>query len=327
MPNAPINIKRYLYPQIEPYAAEHIDVGDGHSIYVEQSGNQHGIPVLFIHGGPGGGCNPLQRRFFDPELYRIILFDQRGCGHSRPHASIDHNTTWHLISDMETIRKKFKIDQWILFGGSWGSTLALLYAQKHTAHVHSIILRGIFLMMERELRWFYQEGTSAIFPEAYENFIELLPEDQREDVITAYYKLLTGADTAKQLVAAKRWSIWEGSSVTLIPEDTQTQQLQSASFALAFARLEAHYFYNKGFLECDDQILKDCTLLQNIPMSIVQGRYDAICPPRSAWALKKQCPHADLNIIKVAGHSAFEPDIIHALVTATDKHAKLYNEG
>lgn len=321
MPNAPTHIRRHLYPTIEPYSAEHLDVGDGHEIYVEQSGNKDGIPVIFIHGGPGGGTSPLQRRFFDPEKYRIILFDQRGCGRSRPHASVDHNTTWHLIGDMERIRKYLSIDKWVLFGGSWGSTLALLYAEQHSDRTSAIVLRGVFLMMQSELNWFYGHGTSAIFPEAYERFIEIIPENERGDIIKAYCERLMGDDPEVQLEAAQRWSVWEGNAVTLVPDDMQLRQSAAPDFALAFARIEAHYFLNNGFLEQDDQILANAHKIQHIPTTIIQGRYDAICPPRSAWELKKALPSATLKIIPVAGHSAFEADIVHELVTAMDKLA------
>ncbi len=313
---------RALFPPIEPYERTHIDVGDGHTVYVEQSGKRNGMPVLFVHGGPGGGTGPVQRRFFDPAKYRIILFDQRGCGRSRPHASLDHNTTHHLIADMEVIRRAFGIDRWMLFGGSWGSTLALLYAQAYPERVTHLVLRGIFLMMERELKWFYERGTSAIFPEAWDQFIAPIPEGERGDIIKAYYQRLTSdLPRSEVLTFARAWSLWEGSTVTLVPDDTQQIHALDPSFALAFARIEAHYFFHRGFLKYDDQILKETHKIAHIPTHIVQGRYDAICPPQSAFELHRHLPNSTLDMIPVAGHSAFESGIQHSLINATDAFA------
>ncbi|MCK0069179.1 prolyl aminopeptidase [Kordiimonas laminariae] len=310
---------RTLYPTIEPYSVQHLAVDGGHQIYVEQSGNPNGIPILFVHGGPGGGTSGIQRRFFNPKKFRIILFDQRGCGKSRPHASLENNTSWDLVADMEAIRKHLGINRWSLFGGSWGSTLALLYAQAYPAQVDNLILRGIFLMRQRELDWFYQNGTRSIFPEAWDRFERVIPEEERGDMITAYYKRLTEVEyTEDQLIFAKEWSLWEGSTVTLMPDHEQRSHSIDPVFALAFARIEAHYFKHKGWLESDDQLLTDAKKLINIPTTIVQGRYDAICPPISAWDLSKAMPWAKLKMVPVAGHSAFEPAIQHELICATD---------
>ncbi len=310
---------RTLYPPIEPYARERLAVSGGHDLYLEQSGNPAGLPVLFVHGGPGGGTGPIQRRFFNPEKYRIILFDQRGCGRSRPHASLTHNTTWDLVADMDAIRKHLDIDQWLLFGGSWGSTLSLIYAETHPKHVYGLILRGIFLMREQELNWFYQGGTRALFPESWERFAGMVPAAERTDLISAYYKRLTDPAFEKdRLHFAKEWSLWEGSTVTLVPDDEQRAHSVDPIFALAFARIEAHYFKNKGFLNSDDQILRDAGKLVDTPVTLIQGRYDAICPPTSAWELSRAMPWAKLKIVPVAGHSAFEPSIQHELICATD---------
>lgn len=310
---------RTLYPSIEAYQTDMLSVGQGHEIYVEQSGNPAGIPILFIHGGPGGGTNPVQRRFFNPEKFRIILFDQRGCGKSHPSAGLEANTTWHLVEDMETIRRTLGIDRWALFGGSWGSTLALIYAQTYPDTVSALILRGIFLMRQEELDWFYRNGTSAIFPEAWERFKSQIPADEHHDLVGAYYRRLTeDRHAAQRLHFAREWSLWEGSTVTLVPDESQRSHSLDPMFALAFARIEAHYFKHKGFLDADGQLLRDAGRLKNIETHIIQGRYDAICPPRSAVALAKAMPWANLKIVPVAGHSAFESAIQHELICATD---------
>ena len=310
---------RTLYPPIEPYASERIHVSGGHQIYVEQSGNPDGIPILFVHGGPGGGTSSIQRRFFNPKKFRIILFDQRGCGRSRPHASLDDNTTQDLISDMEVIRETYKIKSWALFGGSWGSTLALLYAEEYPEVVKSLILRGIFLMRPSELDWFYKSGTRAIFPEAWDRFAGQIPTDEQDDLITAYYDRLTKPEHERdRLHFAKEWSLWEGSTVTLEPDDEQRSYSVDPIFATAFARIEAHYFKHGGFLEDDNHILNNAHKIKDIPTTIIQGRYDAICPPSSAWDLSKALPSAKLKIVPVAGHSAFEAAIQHELICATD---------
>ncbi|RMD88323.1 MAG: prolyl aminopeptidase [Alphaproteobacteria bacterium] len=313
---------RTLYPPIDPHESGHLAVGDGHEIYFEISGRADGIPVVFLHGGPGGGTAPVQRRFFDPSRFRIVLFDQRGCGRSRPHASIEANTTWHLVADIERLREHLGIDRWLVFGGSWGSTLALLYAQHHPERVTGLVLRGIFLMRAREIDWFYRRGTNAIFPEAWADFVSVIPPDERDDLIAAYYRRLNGDDAEEQARAARAWSRWESHCVTLVPEKTQLRQAESQHFALAFARIECHYFSHRGFLERDNQILEDCHRIRHIPTVIVQGRYDVICPPVSALELKAALPDATLRIVPVAGHSAFEPGIVHELVTATESFAR-----
>lgn len=310
---------RTLYPPIEPFKTEHLPVSGGHEVYIEQSGKPDGIPILFVHGGPGGGTSAIQRRFFNPQKFRIILFDQRGCGNSRPHASLYENTTWTLVEDMEAIRAYLGISQWALFGGSWGSTLSLLYAEMYPERVSNLILRGIFLMRQREVDWFYQNGTSAIFPEAWHRFSGAVPEAERGDLVSAYYKRLTEPEHERErLHFAKEWSLWEGSTVTLVPDDEQRAHSVDPVFAIAFARIEAHYFINGGFLEHDNQILRDAGRLMNIPTIIIQGRYDSICPPTSAFELSKAMPWAKLKIVPVAGHSAFEPAIQHELICATD---------
>ncbi|WP_286830147.1 MULTISPECIES: prolyl aminopeptidase [Kordiimonas] len=310
---------RSLYPSIEPYVSERLKVPGGHEIYVEQSGNPVGIPIVFVHGGPGGGTSPIQRRFFNPAKYRIILFDQRGCGKSRPHASLESNTSQDLVADMEAIRQHLNIDSWFLFGGSWGSTLSLLYGEAYPEHTRGLILRGIFLSRQRELDWFYKGGTSSIFPESWARFISPIPEEERDDLISAYYKrLVDPAWEEDRLTYAKEWSLWEGSTVTLVPDEEQRAHSVDPVFALAFARIEAHYFKHRSFLETDNQILDDAHKLRGVPVTIVQGRYDAICPPTSAWELAQAMPWANLRIVPVAGHSAFEPAIQHELICATD---------
>ncbi|GEQ97243.1 proline iminopeptidase [Iodidimonas gelatinilytica] len=312
---------RKLYPPLASEFSDYLDVGDGHQLYYELSGNPDGRPVVFLHGGPGGGTSPVQRRFFDPKRYRIILFDQRGCGRSRPFASLDANTSQHLVADMERLRRHLKIDRWHVFGGSWGSTLALLYAQSYPERVTALILRGIFLMRQRELDWFYKSGTNALFPSEWQDFLAPIPLEERGDIIEAYYRRLTGPNEAERIQAAKAWSRWESSCVTLVPDEQQIRQSDNAQFALAFARIECHYFKHRGFLEHDDQILRHADRLRHIPTILVQGRYDAICPPISAWELKRALPDATLRLVPVAGHSAFEPAIVHELVTATDRLA------
>lgn len=310
---------RTLYPSLEPYASERLPVKGGHEIYVEQSGNPAGLPVVFVHGGPGGGTSPIQRRFFNPAKYRIILFDQRGCGRSRPHAGLKNNTSWDLVSDMEAIRAHLGVERWVLFGGSWGSTLSLLYAETHPERVHAMILRGIFLSRPRELDWFYQSGTRAIFPESWARFASHVPEEEKGDLIGAYHKRLTDpAFERERLTFAKEWSLWEGSTVTLVPDEEQRAHSVDPVFALAFARIEAHYFKHGCFLDSDNWILDNAHKLAGIPLTIVQGRYDAICPPISAWELAEAVPHARLKMVPVAGHSAFEPAIQHELICASD---------
>ncbi len=311
--------RRTFYPPIEPYDTGMLDVSDVHSIYYEQSGNPNGKPVVFVHGGPGGGTDAKQRRFFDPAAYRIILFDQRGCGRSTPHASLHDNTTWHLVADMEALREHLHVDTWQVFGGSWGSTLALAYAQTHPARVTELVLRGIFMLRPKELRWFYQEGASAIFPEAWEGYLAAIPEAERDDLMAAYYRRLTSDDAATRLAAAKAWSIWEASTSFLLQSADYVDHAGEDEFALAFARIECHYFVNGGFFERPDQLIADVDQIRDIPAVIVQGRYDVVCPMMSAWELSRAWPQAQLRVISDAGHSAYEPGIVDGLIEATDR--------
>jgi len=314
--------RRSFYPEIEPFDAGMLSVSSVHTLYYEQSGNPKGKPVVFVHGGPGGGTDGKQRCFFDPSVYRIILFDQRGCGRSTPHASLEDNTTWHLVSDMERLREHLEIERWQVFGGSWGSTLALAYAAKHRERVTELVLRGIFMLRPSELHWFYQEGASAIFPEAWEHYLAAIPEAERGNLIQAYYTRLTSDDPDVRTAAARAWSIWEAGTSFLQPSDDYVLHAGQDKFATAFARIECHYFVNGGFFEVPDQILRDVPLIRDIPGVIVQGRYDAVCPVTSAWDLHRAWPEAQLDIISDAGHSAYEPGIVDALITATDRFAK-----
>ncbi len=311
--------RRELYPAVEAYRTGHLNVSSLHAIYFEESGNPSGKPVVFVHGGPGGGTEPKQRQFFDPNAYRIILFDQRGCGQSRPHASLEDNTTWHLVADMELLREHLKIDKWQVFGGSWGSTLALAYAQAHPRHVSELILRGIFLLRKQEIDWFYQRGTSALFADAWEDYEKPVPEAERSDMVRAYYKRLTSDDPKVRQEAAKAWSIWEARTSNLYVKPEVVEKMGDDAFALAFARIECHYFINDGWLSGDKALLKNVDPIRHIPGVIVQGRYDVVCPMESAWALHRAWPEADLRIVADAGHSAFEPGIAHELVEATDR--------
>ncbi len=310
-----------LYPPLEPHLSGMLRVSDLHEIYYEVSGAVNGKPVIVCHGGPGGGSTPSMRRYFDPEKYKIILFDQRGCGRSTPHACLEDNTTWTLIEDMEALRALLGIEQWQVFGGSWGSTLALSYAQTHPNRVTEIVLRGIFTLRREELLWFYQEGTSWLFPDAWENYLAPIPQAERGDMIAAYHKRLIGDDKAEQIRAAKAWSLWEGGTISLLPSEERMQSFSSDAFAIAFARIECHYFINGGFFKSDDQIIKDVEKIRHIPGVIVQGRYDAVTPMKTAWDLHRAWPEADLNIIQDAGHAASEPGIIDALVRATNGFA------
>jgi proline iminopeptidase len=308
-----------LYPEIEPFDAGTLQVDDIHSVYYEQCGNPDGKPALFVHGGPGGGCNSVHRRFWDPSHYRIILFDQRGCGRSRPHAELRQNTTWHLISDMERLREHLGIERWQLFGGSWGSTLSLAYAQAQPERVTELVLRGIFLLRRREILWYYQEGASRIFPEEWEKFLAPIPPEERDDLVAAYYTRLTSDDAEERIRAARAWSMWEGSTSHLIPDVQSIEKTGHPSFAEAFARIECHYFINGGFFERDAQLLEQVERIRHIPAIIVQGRYDVVCPTESAYALHEAWPESTLQIIPDAGHSALEPGITSALIAATDQ--------
>jgi proline iminopeptidase len=311
---------RRLYPPIEPYDSGHLEAGDGHRLYWELCGNPNGKPAVFLHGGPGGGCNRDHRRFFDPARYNVLLFDQRGCGRSTPHASLEANTTWHLVSDIERLRELGGIERWLVFGGSWGATLALAYAQKHPERVSELVLRGIFTVRRSELRWLYREGASALFPDHWERFLAPIPVRERGDLIAAYHKRLTSPDVGVQLAAAKAWSEWEGALVTLLPNAQVAAQHADDAFALAFARIEAHYFLNNGFLE-EGQLIRDAGRLKSIPGTIVQGRYDVVTPAVTAWDLHKAWPEARLRILDNAGHASSEPGILHHLIEATDAYA------
>ena len=310
---------QYLYPPTDPYDQRMLDVGQGHRVYVEQCGNPAGIPVVVLHGGPGGGCSAAMRRYFDPEHYRIILFDQRGCGRSRPHASVTHNTTWHLVDDIELIRRTLDIDAWIVFGGSWGATLALIYAQAHPARVRNIVLRGVFLMTQRELDWFYGGGAGRFWPEVWARFEALIPEDERGDLISAYHRRLFSGDIAMETRFARAWSSWENALASI--HSTGSGGEAPGDYARAFARLENHYFTNAGFLEFDGQILAHAGRIKHLPGTIVQGRYDMICPPESAYALSRAWPNSDLKLIRNAGHALSEPGISAELVRTMDRIA------
>ncbi|CAE6949523.1 putative proline iminopeptidase [Pseudomonas marincola] len=309
-----------LYPEIKPYARHELSVEAPHVLYVDESGSPDGLPVVFVHGGPGAGCDALSRRFFDPNLYRIITFDQRGCGRSTPHASLENNTTWDLVADMEIIREHLNIDKWVLFGGSWGSTLSLAYAQTHPDRVSALILRGIFLCRQQELQWFYQEGASRMFPDFWQDYVAPIPVDERGDMIQAFYKRLTGPDQIAQMHAAKAWSTWEGRTATLRPNPQVVERFSEAHRALSIARIECHYFVNNAFLE-PNQLLNNMPNIAHLPGIIVHGRYDVICPLENAWELHQAWPNSELQIIRDAGHAASEVGTTDALVRAADQIA------
>ena len=310
-----------LYPEIKPHARHELAVQEPHVLYVDESGSADGLPVVFVHGGPGAGCDAASRRYFDPNLYRIVTFDQRGCGRSTPHASLEDNTTQALIADMERIREHLGIDKWVLFGGSWGSTLSLAYAQAHPDRVLGLILRGIFLCRPQEFSWFYQEGASRLFPDFWEEYIAPIPAEERDDLVQAFYKRLTGADQIAQMHAAKAWSTWEGRTATLRPNPQVVERFSEPHRALSIARIETHYFVNSAFLE-EDQLLRDMPKIAHLPGVIVHGRYDVICPLDNAWALHQAWPNSELQIIRDAGHAAAEPGITDALVRAADQMAR-----
>ena len=312
---------RTLYPSIEPYETGMLDVGDGHQVYYERSGRPGGKPAVFLHGGPGGGISPSHRQLFDPDIYDVMLFDQRGCGRSTPYASLEANTTWHLVADIELLRQLVGTEQWLVFGGSWGSTLALAYAQKHPERVSALILRGIYTMTRPELAWYYQFGVSEMHPEKWERFIALVPEDERSDVLGAYHRLLTGDDPVAQLEAANAWTIWEGETITLLPDAEFAAPFLEAHYALAFARIETHYFVNVGWME-EGQLLRDAGKLSGVPGTIVHGRYDMPCPARYAFALHEAWPDADFRLVEGAGHAYSEPGILDELIRATDRFAQ-----
>ncbi|MBN8562258.1 MULTISPECIES: prolyl aminopeptidase [unclassified Leptolyngbya] len=310
---------RQLYPAIAPYQSGMLPVSDLHTIYYEQSGNPNGKPVVFLHGGPGGGTIPTYRQYFDPSKWRIILFDQRGAGKSTPHAELRENTTWDLVSDIEKLRSHLNIDRWFVFGGSWGSTLSLAYSQTHPDRCLGLILRGIFLLRRKEILWFYQDGASWIFPDAWEHYLEPIPPEERDDMISAYYRRLTSEDAEIRSTAAKAWSVWEGTTSRLIVDPSLQSKFADDEFADAFARIECHYFINRGFFETDDQLLQNCDRIAHIPTVIVQGRYDVVCPMTSAWALHKALPESELIVVPDAGHSMMEAGILSALIDATDR--------
>jgi proline iminopeptidase len=309
-----------LYPRIEPYAAHRLQVPGGHELYIEECGNADGIPALFLHGGPGAGCGPSHRRFFDPARYRIILFDQRGSGRLTPHAGLEQNSTWDLVSDIERVRALLGIDRWLVFGGSWGSTLGLAYAETHPERVSALVLRGIFLCRPEEIHWFYQQGASWVFPDHWQDFLAPIPQAERGDLLHAYHRRLTGVDGAERLEAAKAWSVWEARCATLLPDDGIRTAFADGHMALSLARIECHYFVNQSFMALN-QLIRDAGRLASIPGVIIHGRYDLICPLQSAWELHQAWPQADFQVIPDAGHAAFEPGIAKALVAATDRFA------
>lgn len=311
---------RTLYPEIEPFETGMLDVGDGHMVYWERVGTKGAKPAVFLHGGPGGGISPAHRRLFDPALYDLVLFDQRGCGRSTPHAELETNTTWHLVADIERLRGKFGFAKWQVFGGSWGSTLALAYAQTHPDRVSELVLRGIYTLTKAELDWYYQCGVSEMFPDKWERFLAPIPEAERGDLMAAYRERLTSSDRATRIEAAKAWSLWEGETITLLPDPAIATQHGGDDFALAFARIENHFFVNAGWLE-EGQLLRDAGRLKGIPGVIVHGRYDMPCPARYAWELAKAWPDATLHLVEGAGHAYSEPGILHHLIEATDRFA------
>ena len=314
------NQLRKAYPPIEPYNSGMLDVGNGHEIYWELCGNPAGKPAVFLHGGPGAGCTEDHRRLFDPDRYRVLLFDQRGCGRSTPHAGLDSNTTWHVVDDIESLRMKFDVDRWLVLGGSWGSTLALAYAQTYPERVSELVLRGIFTVRRSELLWLYQDGASWLFPDKWQSFVEPIPEEERGDLIAAYHKRLTGNDEEERIRAARAWSLWEGETVRLMPDKKLSELHSTDEFALAIARIENHYFINKGFFK-DAQILRDTHRIRHIPGVIIHGRYDVITPMRTAWDLHRAWPEADFQPVDGAGHAFNEPGILHQTILATDRFA------
>ena len=311
--------RRELYPPIEPHRSGHLAVGDGHEIYWEECGNPDGKPVVFLHGGPGAGCEARARRFFDPARYRIFLFDQRGCGRSRPRASLEHNTTWDLVADIERLREMFGVERWQAFGGSWGSTLALAYAETHPARVTELVVRGIFMLRRKELDWFYQEGASFMYPDRWEEYLAPIPPAERGDLMRAFHRRLIGEDREQAQAAARAWAVWEGSTSYLLTDEENVRKWGEDEFALAVARIECHYFVNGGFMRSESQLLDDVGRIRHIPSVIVQGRHDVVCPMTTAWELHRAWPEAEFEVVGDAGHSAFEPGITDALVRATDR--------
>ncbi len=310
---------RELYPPIEPHDRGMLPVSPLHTIYYELCGTPEGTPAVFLHGGPGGGIVSEYRRYFDPAAYRVVLFDQRGSGQSTPHAELEANTTWDLVEDMEKLRAHLGVETWHVFGGSWGSTLALAYAETHPERVRSLCLRGIFLCRPKEIRWFYQEGASWLFPDVWEEYEKVIPEEERGDFVSAYHRRLTSADEATRVEAARAWSVWEGSTSKLFFDPASIEKFADPQFALAFARIECHYFMNNAFFPTDNYLIENVGRIRHVPSVIVQGRYDVVCPILSAWELHKAWPEADFRAVPDAGHSATEPGIIHELVSATDR--------
>jgi proline iminopeptidase len=318
--SAPAISNRELYPAIEPYRQGFLRVSELHELYYEESGNPAGKPAIFLHGGPGAGSDRRARQFFDPQHYRIVVFDQRGCGRSRPSASLVENTTWHLVADIERLRKHLGIERWLVFGGSWGSTLGLAYSEAYPERVSEIVLRGIFLLRYAEIRWFYQHGASEIFPDYWEAYRDAIPVDERDDYLNAYYQRLTGTDQRAAVAAARAWSVWEASTSFLRSNPDNIKKWGEDQFALAVARIECHYFVNRGFLRSETQLLDDVERIRHIPTTIVQGRYDVVCPATTAWDLHRVWPEADFRLVPDAGHSAFEAGNVHELVSATDRY-------
>lgn len=312
-----------FFPEIAPYNSGHFKVSDLHSLYFEEVGNPQGKPVVFLHGGPGGGISPDHRRYFDPKVYRIVLFDQRGSGQSTPIAELTDNTTWDLVSDIEKIRTHLGIDKWVVFGGSWGSTLALAYAITHPERTTGLILRGIFLCRPSEIAWFYQQGASEIFPDVWDEYLKPIPVEERGDMVTAYYKRLTHENQQIRLQAAKAWSKWEAATSRLIMDQGAIDDFDDPSYALSFARIECHYFINNAFFPTKNYLLENVAKIRHIPGVIVQGRYDVVCPARSAWDLRKAWPEAKLTFVADAGHAASEPGIRSALIEATERFKNL----
>jgi proline iminopeptidase len=313
--------RRQVFPEIEPYRTGWLKVSNTHDIYFEECGSPDGKPALMVHGGPGGGCNPSMRRYHDPARYRIILFDQRGCGRSTPHASLIDNTTWDLVADMERLREHLRVETWQLCGGSWGSTLSLAYAETHPGRVTELVLRGIFLLRKAELDWFYQEGCSWIFPDAYEAYLAPIPPEERENMIEAYHRRLTSGHRETQLAAARAWSIWEGTTLSLFHDQERVHKFGNDSYALAFARIECHYFIHKGFFGSDNRLIEEAGKIAHLPGTIVHGRYDVVTPLKNAWDLATAWPKADLRVVPDSGHAMTEPGIVHEIVTATNKYA------
>jgi proline iminopeptidase len=320
-PRAPAGLPTELFPAIEPYRRGRLRVSALHTLYFEECGTAAGRPLVFLHGGPGGGIDPVHRRYFDPARWRIVLFDQRGCGRSRPHAELRENTTWDLVADIERLREHLGVERWTVFGGSWGSTLALAYAETHPERCTALILRGIFLLRRRELQWFYQEGASQLFPDVWEEFLAPIPPRERDDLMQAYYRRLTSKRRDVRLRAARAWSRWEAATSRLLPDPGLVRKFGGVRFADAFARIEAHYFVNRGFFRYDGELLRNVRRIRHIPGVIVQGRYDVVCPLRSAWDLHRAWPEARLVIVPDAGHAMSETGIRAALVAETDRLA------